>query len=99
MIQARLRKTFPQRPDSAGFSLDLEFQAASGGIPQTEALDHFVHPAMTLQARPALRRELQVLAQRHVRKQGVVLKYVAAVAGLRRQMDSGGAVEQNVAVQ
>src|ERR1700689_1333016 len=30
MLQARLRKTFPQRPDSAGFSLDLEFQAASG---------------------------------------------------------------------
>jgi len=30
MIQARLRKTFPARPDSAGFSLDLEFQAAAG---------------------------------------------------------------------
>src|SRR5580692_9694118 len=30
MLQARLRKTFPQRPDSAGFSLDLEFQAAAG---------------------------------------------------------------------
>ncbi|HEV1284081.1 MAG TPA: ATP-binding cassette domain-containing protein, partial [Bryobacteraceae bacterium] len=30
MLQARLRKTFPQCPDSAGFSLDLEFQAASG---------------------------------------------------------------------
>ena len=24
MLQARLRKTFPQRPDSAGFSLDVE---------------------------------------------------------------------------
>ena len=30
MIQARLRKTFPPRPDSAGFSLDLEFSAAAG---------------------------------------------------------------------
>src|SRR5579872_5289281 len=30
MIQARLRKTFPAHPDSAGFSLDLEFQAAAG---------------------------------------------------------------------
>ena len=30
MIRARLKKTFPARPDSAGFSLDLEFQAAAG---------------------------------------------------------------------
>jgi len=30
MIQARLRKTFPARPDSRGFTLDLEFSAASG---------------------------------------------------------------------
>ena len=30
MVQARLRKTFPARPDSAGFSLDVEFQAAAG---------------------------------------------------------------------
>jgi molybdate transport system ATP-binding protein len=30
MIQARLRKTFPARPDSVGFSVDLEFQAAAG---------------------------------------------------------------------
>jgi len=30
MIQARLRKTFPPRPDSAGFSLDLEFHATAG---------------------------------------------------------------------
>jgi molybdate transport system ATP-binding protein len=30
MIQARLRKTFPPRPDSAGFSLDLEFSASAG---------------------------------------------------------------------
>src|SRR5271163_2343259 len=30
MLHARLRKTFPQRPDSAGFSLDVEFQAAAG---------------------------------------------------------------------
>jgi molybdate transport system ATP-binding protein len=30
MLHARLRKTFPQGPDSVGFSLDLEFQAAAG---------------------------------------------------------------------
>jgi ABC-type sulfate/molybdate transport systems ATPase subunit len=30
MIHARLRKTFPARPDSAGFTLDVEFRAASG---------------------------------------------------------------------
>src|SRR6266849_166891 len=30
MLQARLRKTFPAKPDSAGFSLDLEFSAAAG---------------------------------------------------------------------
>jgi molybdate transport system ATP-binding protein len=30
MIQARLRKTFPPRPDSAAFSVDLEFQASAG---------------------------------------------------------------------
>ncbi|HEY2842548.1 MAG TPA: ABC transporter ATP-binding protein [Bryobacteraceae bacterium] len=30
MIQARLRKSFPARPDSAPYSLDVEFQAAAG---------------------------------------------------------------------
>ena len=30
MISARLRRTFPARPDSAPFSLELEFQAAAG---------------------------------------------------------------------
>ena len=30
MISARLRKTYPARPDSASFSLDLEFQATAG---------------------------------------------------------------------
>jgi molybdate transport system ATP-binding protein len=30
MIRAKLRKTFPARPDSAGFVLDLEFEAAAG---------------------------------------------------------------------
>ena len=30
MISARLHKTFPARPDSAPFSLELEFQAAAG---------------------------------------------------------------------
>src|SRR5882672_5855674 len=30
MLQARLRKTFAPRPDSAGFSVDLEFSATAG---------------------------------------------------------------------
>jgi molybdate transport system ATP-binding protein len=30
MLEARLRKTFPPGPDSAGFSLDLEFSATAG---------------------------------------------------------------------
>jgi molybdate transport system ATP-binding protein len=30
MLQARLRKTFAPQPDSAGFSLDLEFSATAG---------------------------------------------------------------------
>ncbi len=30
MIQARLRKTFPARPDSAAFALDVELQSAGG---------------------------------------------------------------------
>jgi len=30
MIRARLRKSFASRPDSAGFGLDVEFEAASG---------------------------------------------------------------------
>jgi molybdate transport system ATP-binding protein len=30
VISAKLRKTFPARPDSASFSLELEFQAAAG---------------------------------------------------------------------
>jgi molybdate transport system ATP-binding protein len=30
MLAARIKKTFPARPDSAGFSLDLEFRAAAG---------------------------------------------------------------------
>ena len=30
MIQARIRKAFPVRADSTGFTLDLEFQAAAG---------------------------------------------------------------------
>ena len=30
MLEARLRKTFAPRPDSAGFSLDLEFSVTAG---------------------------------------------------------------------
>ena len=54
---------------------------------------------MAFQARDALGGELQVLAQRHVRKQRVILKHVAAAPGLRREMHAGCAVEQNLVVQ
>jgi len=30
MLQARLRKSFAPQPDSAGFTLDLEFSATAG---------------------------------------------------------------------
>ncbi len=30
MIRTRLKKTFPAQPDSAGFSLDVEFETAAG---------------------------------------------------------------------
>jgi molybdate transport system ATP-binding protein len=56
MIRARICKTFPPRQDSSGFSLDVEFQAASGvtvlfgpsGAGKTLVLDSlagFVRPA------------------------------------------------------
>jgi molybdate transport system ATP-binding protein len=55
MIEARITKRFPPRPDSAGFSLDVEFQAGAGvtalfgpsGAGKTLTLDSiagFVHP-------------------------------------------------------
>ena len=55
MIQVRLRKTFLPRPDSSGFTLDVEFKAAAGvtvlfgpsGSGKTLVLDSlagFVHP-------------------------------------------------------
>jgi molybdate transport system ATP-binding protein len=47
MLQARLRKTFPRRPDSAGFTLDLDLKAPAGitvlfgpsGSGKTQVLD------------------------------------------------------------
>lgn len=47
MLQARLRKQFPRRPDSAGFALDLELKAEAGvtvlfgpsGSGKTQVLD------------------------------------------------------------
>jgi len=55
MIQARIRKTFPPRKDSTGFSLDVDFRATAGitvlfgpsGAGKTMLLDSiagFVHP-------------------------------------------------------
>ena len=71
----------------------------SRGIHQPELFEHLVHAAMAFQARPALGCELQVLAQRHVREQGVVLKHVSAVAGLWRRADACRTVEENFIVE
>ncbi len=64
-----------------------------------EFFQHLGHFAVALQPRDALDGELQILAQRHVRKQRVVLKNVAAVARLRRQVHARCAVEQDLVVK
>ena len=66
---------------------------------QAEFLQHVVDAPVPFQARPALGRERQVLAQRHMRKQRVVLKHIAAIAFLRRQVHAGRGVVQDVVVQ
>jgi len=60
----------------------------SRGIAQPETIEHFIDPAMPLQARPAFGGKLQVLAQGHMRKKSVVLEHVAAIAGLWRQANA-----------
>src|ERR1051326_6756004 len=54
---------------------------------------------MTLEARAALRGEREILAQRHVRKQRVLLEHVSAVAGLWRKVNSRGGVEQDRVIE
>src|SRR5260370_30690435 len=54
---------------------------------------------MPLEARDALHGEFQVLAQRHVRKQRVVLEHVAAVTGLRSEMHAGRPVKKNFVIE
>src|SRR5665213_2348559 len=87
--------------DGAALALSAGYfvRTPSGGVDQTEAFEHFVHPAMTFQARPALGRKLQILAQRHVREQRVVLKHVAAIAGSRRQADARRTVKENFVIE
>src|SRR5262249_34567636 len=74
-------------------------RTAARGVLKMEAVDHFVHAAMTLQPGLALGGEREIFAQRHVRKQGVILKHVSAVAVLRRKVDARGAVEQDLVVE
>ena len=64
-----------------------------------EPLDHFIHAPVPLETGPALGGEEQVLPQRHVRKQRVVLKDVAAVALLWPQVYMRDFVEQNLFVE
>ena len=60
-------------------------RAAAGGFGEMEVFEHFGDAAMALETRTALGGKHQVLAQRHVRKQRVVLEHVAAIALLRRK--------------
>ena len=74
-----------------------------GRRPATSVRRNFSSISFTLRCRP--RRgarsaaNSRFLPQRHVRKQRVVLKDVAAMARARRQMHARGAVEQDLIVQ
>src|SRR3979490_1892273 len=68
-------------------------------VHQPKRFEHFIHAPVALQARSALGGELQVLAQRHMREQRVILEYVSAVARLRSKADAGGAVKQDIVVE
>ena len=71
----------------------------AGGVGQMKALEHLIHLAVPLQAGTAFGREGQVLPQRHVRKQRVVLEHVAAVARPGGQVHARGRVEQDLVVE
>src|SRR5580698_3120635 len=66
---------------------------------QAETLQHFIHAAMAFETGAALGGELEVLPQRHVRKQGVILENVTAVARLGWKMHACRAVEQDGVVE
>ena len=74
-------------------------RAAAGDVVEMELLDHFVDAAMAFEARAAFGGELEILAERHVGEQRVVLEDVAAVALLGSEADAGGGVEQDVVVE
>src|SRR4029077_19950213 len=74
-------------------------RTAAGSFGEAELFQHLVHAAMALESRRALGVELEMLAQRHVGKQRIILEYVTAVALLRSQVHAGRTVEQNVVVE
>src|SRR5271154_4139261 len=70
-----------------------------GNFRKMECLQHRAYFAPPFQARNPIHGKLQVFPQRHVRKQRVILKYVAAMAGARRFVNARGAVKKNLIVQ
>ena len=96
--QQQLRLADQRARDAAALALAAGnlVRTPSGCVFQAEFLQHVVDAPVPLQARPPFRGEGQILTQRHVRKQGVVLKHITAIAFLRRQMDSRGGVVKDV---
>src|SRR6202000_1579269 len=66
---------------------------------QLETLQLFGDASVALEARQAVRREREVFAQCHVRKERVVLKNVSAGAALRRQANARDGIEKNAVVE
>ena len=71
----------------------------AGNIRQTKTIEHFVHSPVPLDSLGTLRREHQVLANGHVRKQRIVLKHVSAAPILRDPVDAGFGIEQQHVIE
>src|SRR5438309_504192 len=71
----------------------------AGDARKLELLQHLIHAPMALEPRPSLGGEGQILAQRHVREEGVILEHIPAIAILRAQVYFGRGVEQNLVIE
>src|SRR5207245_6545405 len=72
---------------------------AAGDVSQMKLIEHLLDFSMTLQARDPIGCKFQVLPQRHVREQRVVLKDIAAMASLGRKVHAGCAIEKNLIIE
>src|SRR6202030_632162 len=68
-------------------------------IRQLEAVEQFGDSSVPFEPRQLMRGEGEVLPQCHMRKQRVVLEYIAAGALLRPQIHARSGVEQNAVVE